>query len=110
MLWSRTLEPYRLSSHAESGSLANSSSLSCIPHTHHVGRGGKGRGGEGGGGEGEGGKRDTIERKHAKKSNPNVYLGCLCVSCGLSCLLKTSLSLGLQTTETPSVYNTFAAI
>ena len=102
MLWSRTSEPYRLSSHAESGSLANSSSLSCIPHTHHVGRGGEG--------EGERGKRDTIEGKYAKKSNPDVYLGCLCVSCGLSCLLKTSLSLGLQTTETPSVYNTFAAI
>ena len=68
MLWSRTSEPYRLSSHAESGSLANSSSLSCIPHTHHVGRGREGERGRGG----EGGKRDTIEGKYAKKSNPDV--------------------------------------
>ena len=57
-----------------------------------------------------GGRGDTSEGKHAKKSNPDVYLGCLCVFCGLSCLLKTSLSLGLQTTETTSVYNTFATI
>ena len=59
----------------------------------------------------------TSEGKCAERSgNTNTrcstqpYLGCLWVSCALSCLLKAILSLGLQTTETANVYNTFAVI